>query len=94
MAFVFLDPRQGPKSGLVDPAKRLTSLGGKRIGILWNNRPRGDALLRHVAEVLNKKYGFAEVYFTKKTFIGNAAPDEIIEDLASRVDAAIVGVGD
>ena len=94
MTFVFLDPRQGSKFSLVEPAKRLGSLRGKRIGILWNNRPLGDALLRNVAETLNKKYGFEEVYFTKKTFIGNAAPDEIIEDLASRVDAAIVGVGD
>ena len=94
MAFVFMDPRQGSKFGMVDPAKRLGSLRGKRLGLLWNNRPRGDALLRHVAEVLNEKYGFEEVYFTKKTFIGNAAPDEIIADLASRVDAAIIGVGD
>jgi hypothetical protein len=94
MAFVFLDPRQGPSTGAVVPAKRLTSLTGKRLGILWNNRPGGDALLTHVAESLKQKYELAEVYFTKKTFIGNAAPQEVIDDLASRVDAAIVGVGD
>jgi hypothetical protein len=94
MAFAFLDPRQGSKSGLVDPAKRLGSLRGKRLGILWNNRPLGDALLRNVAQALNDKYGLEEVYFTNKTFIGNAAPDELIAELASRVDAAIVGVGD
>lgn len=94
MAFVFLDPRQGPKAGWMAPAARLTSLRGKKIGILWNNRPRGDKLLKYVAELLQQKHGFAEVYFTKKTFIGNAAPQEIIDDLASKVDAAIVGVGD
>ena len=94
MAFVFLDPRQGPKTGTVAPAERLTSLQGKKLGILWNNRPRGDKLLKYVADVLEQKYGFAEVYFSKKTYIGNAAPQEIIDDLASRVDAAIVGVGD
>jgi hypothetical protein len=94
MSFVFLDPRQKSKFGLLDPAKRLTTLRGKRIGILWNNRPCGDALLRNVAEALNAKYGLEDVYFTKKTFIGNAAPDAIIEELAARVDAAIVGVGD
>lgn len=94
MAFVFLDPRQGPSTGAVVPADRLTALTGKRIGILWNNRPGGDRLLRHVAESLDQKYEFSEIYFAKKTFIGNAAPPEIIADLASRVDAAIVGVGD
>ncbi len=94
MAFSFLDPRQGPSTGAVVPANRVTSLTGKRIGVLWNNRPGGDKLLTHVAESLNQKYEFSEIYFTKKTFIGNAAPQEIIDDLASRVDAVIVGVGD
>jgi hypothetical protein len=94
MAFVFLDPRQGPSRGAVVPASRLTSLAGARLGILWNNRPGGDQLLQQVAEFLNQKGELAEIYFTKKMFIGNAAPPEIIDDLASRVDAAIVGVGD
>lgn len=94
MAFVFLDPRQGPSTGAVVPANRLTSLTGKRIGILWNNRPSGDKLLQQLAAFLHQKYEFSEIYFTKKTFIGNAAPQEIIDDVASRVDVAIVGVGD
>ena len=94
MAFVFLDPRQGPATGAVVPAHRLSSLTGKRLGILWNNRPSGDKLLKQVAESLHQKYEFSEIYFTKKTFIGNAAPQEVIDDVASRVDVAIVGVGD
>jgi hypothetical protein len=94
MTFVFLDPRQGPSLGAVVPASRLTSLAGRRLGILWNNRPGGDRFLQQVADLLNQKCEFSEIYFTKKTFIGNAAPQEIIDDLASRVDAAIVGVGD
>jgi hypothetical protein len=94
MGFVFLDPRQGPSTGAVVPAHRLASLAGRRVGVLWNNRPGGDRLLRHLAQLLHQKYEFSEVYFTKKTFIGNAAPQEVIDDLATRVDAAIVGVGD
>lgn len=94
MSITFLDPRVGPSTGAVVPANRLTSLTKKRLGLLWNNRPGGDRLLKQIADVLQQKYDLAEVYFTKKTFIGNAAPAEIINDLASRVDAAIVGVGD
>jgi hypothetical protein len=94
MAFVFLNPRQGPKTGQVQPAARLASLTGKKLGILWNNRPQGDRLLKYVAELIQKKYECAEVYFTKKPYIGNEAPQELIDDLASRVDAAVVGVGD
>ena len=91
---IVLDPRQKPSADMVVPAKRLTSLTNKRLGLLWNNRLGGDRLLKHVAELLNQKYHFAEIYFTKKTFIGNAAPVEIIDDLVSRVDAVVVGVGD
>lgn len=94
MALIVLDPRQGPSTGVVVPAKRLTSLTKKRLGLLWNNKMGGDVLLKHVAELLHQKYNLAEIYFTKKTFIGNAAPAETIDDLVSRVDAVVVGVGD
>jgi hypothetical protein len=91
---IVLDPRQAPSAAMVAPAKRLTTLRGKRLGLLWNNRLGGDRLLKHVAELLDRKYHFEEIYFTKKTFIGNAAPPEIIDDLVSRVDAVVVGLGD
>ncbi len=91
---IVLDPRQAPSAAMVVPAKRLTTLRHRRLGLLWNNRLGGDRLLRHVAELLDRKYHFQEIYFTKKTFIGNAAPLEIIDDLASRVDAVVVGLGD
>ncbi len=91
---IVLDPRQRSTVGMVVPAKRVKSLANIRLGILWNNRPGGDRILKGVAEHLHQKYQFSGIYFTKKTFIGNAAPPEIIDDLASKVDAAIVGLGD
>ncbi len=94
MTLIVLDPRQAPNARAVTPAKRLASLSRKRLGLLWNHQPGGDRLLKHIAELLHQKHGFAEIYFTEKTFIGNAAPAEIIADLVSRVDAVIVGVGD
>ena len=91
---VVLDPRQAPSASMVIPAKRLTTLRNKRLGLLWNNRLGGDHILKNVADLLNRKYQLAEIYFTKKTFIGNAAPPEVIDDLVSRVDAVVVGLGD
>lgn len=91
---IVLDPRQGLSGGAVVPARRLASLTKKRLGLLWNNRSGGDRLLKHVAELLHQKYNLAEIYFTKKTLIGNAAPPEIIDDLVARVDAVVAGVGD
>ena len=94
MKLIVLDPRQECSTGAVVPARRLNSLTNKRLGLLWNTRVGGDRFLKHVAELLHQKYHFAEIYFTKKKFIGNAAPTEIIDDLVSRVDAVVVGVGD
>jgi hypothetical protein len=91
---IVLDPRILPGARKVAAAPRLESLTGKRLGLLWNNRLGGDRLLRHVGEVLTERYGVAAVYFTKKTFVGNAAPEEILDDLVARVDAVVVGVGD
>ncbi|MBI4307893.1 MAG: hypothetical protein HY684_03720 [Chloroflexi bacterium] len=94
MALVFLDPRIETQSERAAPALRLDSLKGKRLGILWNRRPMGDKLLRWVGESLLRKYQMAELFFFQKTYFGNAAPPDIIEALADKVDAAIVGVGD
>jgi len=91
---IVLDPRLQTGTRLVTPAQRLPSLANKRVGILWNNRLGGDRLLQHVGKLLQEKFNLAEVYFTKKTFIGNAAPVEVLDDLIARVDAAVVGVGD
>jgi hypothetical protein len=91
---IVLDPRLKSGGRTVTPATRLETLTNKRLGILWNNRLGGDKLLKHVGQLLQDTYGVAEVYFTKKTFIGNAAPPEVIDDLLTRVDAVIVGVGD
>jgi hypothetical protein len=94
MSMTVLDPRLKPGGRGVTPAPRLETLTDKRLGILWNNRLGGDKLLKHVGEILRQKHKLAEVYFTKKTFIGNAAPAEIIDDLVQRCDAVVVGVGD
>ena len=91
---IVLDPRLKPGGRGVTPAPRLETLTNKRLGILWNNRLGGDKLLQHVGRLLKEKHHLAEVYFTRKTFIGNAAPAEIIDDLVARCDAVVVGVGD
>lgn len=91
---IVLDPRLKKVSRVVPPAPRLEALANKRVGILWNNRLGGDRLLKHVGTLLQTQHGVSEIYFTKKTFVGNAAPKEVLDDLLSRVDAAVVGVGD
>lgn len=94
MTLTFLDPRQASSAMAVTPAARLTSLAGRRLGLLWNNRLGGEELLRRIGALLHAKHRLGEIYFTKKTFIGNPAPPEVVADLVARVDAVVVGVGD
>lgn len=94
MRFEYLDPRQGPIGGRVAPAPRLATLDGARIGILWNGRPGGDTVLREIARILDERHRFADVCFVAKPYLGNEAPEAMLDELQARVDAAIVGVGD
>ena len=87
-----LDPRCFPDhDGYAAP--RLSSLQGVRLGMLWNNRPRGDVVLASVGEELKRQYG-VHLTFLSKLRVGTGAPDEVISDLVARTDAVIVGVGD
>jgi len=77
------------------PAKgispRLSTLGGKRIGIYWNGKPDGDYFWDTVENLLKKKYPSVTV----KRYNG---PGDLGEELAARiaseVDAFLYGVGD
>jgi hypothetical protein len=94
MSFVYLDPRQDSLTGTVVPARRAATLDGKRVGVLWNNRPGGDIILRELIRLLRERHELADVYFTKKQTIGNGAPEDVLDDLVAHADVAIVGVGD
>ncbi len=87
-----LDPRAFPSEPVAD-APRLSSLEGVTIALLWNNRPKGDVILRAVGEELQSKYG-AQVLFRQKLRVGTGAPEEVIAGIAKEASAAVVGVGD
>lgn len=44
-------------------AKRPTSLEGKTLGLVWNNKVNGDVALRRVGEVLQQKISGLQVKF-------------------------------
>ncbi len=87
-----LDPRSFP---VVQPmaVPRLQSLDGAKIGFLWNNRPRGDLVLRGLAQRLEQAFN-TETLFTNKLRVGTGASDEELRRLDGWVDAVVVGVGD
>jgi hypothetical protein len=89
---VVLDPRSRPDVGATISA-RLASLSDVPIGILWNNRPRGDILLRGVGERLTETHRIRPVHRSKLR-VGSGAPIEEIKQLSNEVQAVIIGVGD
>jgi hypothetical protein len=40
----------------VTPANRLSTLEGKKIGLIWNGKPGGEYLLDEVEKQLSAKY--------------------------------------
>lgn len=87
-----LDPRALPDQS-EHLAERLDGIQGATVGLLWNNRPRGDRILKGLASELESRYG-ASTVFTSKLRVGSGAPQEEIRRLEKEVQAVIVGVGD
>src|SRR4029450_3198828 len=73
-----LMPRDGvPKLVLISPvneatvaesalAPRLSSLRGKRVGLLDNSKSKADKILDMVAAILNAQYGFTNIVRHRK----------------------------
>lgn len=87
-----LDPTSKPDHAEVT-APRLPALKGTRIGVLWNNRPRGDRVLQDVASRIESEFG-AKTTFARKLRVGSGADDSEVKLFEKEVEAVIVGVGD
>ncbi|MBI2909269.1 MAG: hypothetical protein HYX92_16615 [Chloroflexi bacterium] len=92
--FDVFDPTQGPKTKRGELAARYATLDGLTLGVIWNGRPVGNEILARVLEAIRGKYQIREVVFRKKTFIGQRAPDDMLEEMARRCQVVIAGVGD
>jgi hypothetical protein len=75
-------------------APRLSSLRGKRVGLLDNSKSKAGKMLDTVAAVLNAQYGFSNIVRHRKPSASKPAAPEAITALASSCDLVVVGVGD
>ena len=75
-------------------APRLTSLAGKRVGLLDNSKSKAGQMLDAVADILHKQYGFTEIIHRRKPSASKPADPQVIDELAKTCDLVIVGVGD
>jgi hypothetical protein len=63
------------------PPARLSSLAGKKIGLLDISKPGGSFFLDRVETILRERYGVADVVRARKPTFSKNAPPQIIEQL-------------
>jgi hypothetical protein len=92
---VLLDPTQGPdaRSAAMTP-RNLTSLEGLTIGFLDNTKLNSDKFMRVVEQRLRERWNIGEAVHVRKANASSIAADNILEMLAARCHAVVVGVGD
>ena len=71
-------------------ARRLSTLDGKRIGLLWNGKGGGDTAAEHVGELLQNKYPGLKVELIRTT---SPAGKQQLEELKG-FDGIIGSTGD
>ena len=73
---------------------RPSDLRGKRLGLLDNTKANSEVILRKIADILDAKYEFAEIYYTKKHSSNLPPKPEVLSNLHLYADIVIAGVGD
>ena len=91
---VTLDPRGSSTHENTGIAPRPGSLDGLVIGLLSNNKPNSELLLRDVADMLKRKYTVRDVIEANKGSHRIPAPAEMIADLSERCDVVITATAE
>ena len=84
-----LDPRDSASPSPAARALRPASLDGKALGLLSNNKPHSEELLRMMAGIIGERYELAEVVEYNKGGHQWPADRMALEDLARRCDVMI-----
>ena len=92
---VLLDPTQGPDERRSAMAPRnLGSLDGLTIGFLDNSKGNAGAFLELMEQRLRERWKIGEAVHARKPDASSIAPKDVLDMLAARCHAIVVGVGD
>jgi len=88
------DPRGVIHTEHREPAARVASLDGLRVGILDNTKWNGRKLLERTMALLAQESTFASVQRYKKEGFSVVAEDELLARIAAESDVVVTGIGD
>ena len=88
-----LDPRADVLLENHPPVAGLDKLAGKVVGILDNGQANSSPMFHELARLIEERSGAAEVVVRKKPSHMQGAPTEMIEEMLSRCDAVVTGLG-
>ena len=92
---VLLDPTQEPDERRAAMAPRnLGSLDGLVIGFLDNSKGNAGAFLRLMEDRLRERWKIGEAVHARKPDASSIAPKDILDMMAARCHAVVVGLGD
>ncbi len=89
-----LNPTAPPRQLRTEMAVRPEDLRGKAVGFLWNSKPNGDVLFQRLEQLLREKYEIPVALYRRKPTASIPAEPRVIEEMASTVAVAVVGLGD
>jgi hypothetical protein len=89
----FLDPRVTihPKDRPLVPG--LDTLEGKVVGVIDNGQANSTTMFQELAQLMQEKFHTKEVLFKTKPTHMQGAPKPIMDEILSRCDAVITGLG-
>ena len=86
--------RKRSKSKLA-PARRLTTLQGKRLAVIWNGKLGGDVFLKRVSDVLIDRYGVSGIeWVSDKGYTNRVIEQAVVDHIVQTCDGAVLGTGD
>ena len=91
-AVAFLRAQEGQNEKAAH-ARSQSGLEGGVLGILDNGQANSSPMFEELARLLKEKLHAAEVIVRKKPTHMQGAPEPMIDELVSRCDAVITGLG-
>ena len=94
VALGLVDPTDRPKPREHRAAPRLTTLNGKRAGLLDNHKANADVLLEEVERLLAERFELAGTSWVHKFIYSREATRAELDRLAEQCDFVVTAVGD